>query len=711
MDVEPNISKNPLLSYPPVHHWLNEKVFAVGWLNCLTYYKMKESVVVKGIEVLKNVEIIKNFKLEDDFMIAGISFIQHDTMVEKNPEIVLYGMHKNNNDTSRCESVVSLNAPPSTIMSGDGEGNVGKVNVKILKGITSTDYITTAEDIIDMNGLSANQLYRLKMYGVPYDKEYFLVGERCIIKALATTLNERLEWRIENELLFEAVEFAKQYRSLLDRESVIHAGRKLMEKLLRDTDYISASDQLPSICNKDKSEWKYMFNAYKMEGILYLFSYALSCDKPILEKEYYQEVIEDALKRNAVIFRKIIETWDQNLYDHKIVMNKLKMVLAKLPKKGPPEINQRRRELLLAMARLLTYEKDYEMAADIYIKACDKFIFNWIGQHNVYNTIKERLPELMKISKNDTIQLIYDNDADPKVVLHELRNHQDYQLDFLLSLFERGEGAEYGNLAVELFVKCRKEDLLQFLQKNDNYIIREATNICRRDKMFEELIYLLSRSGFESLKEALNIIIDEFKDINRAIRFCKENHGDGELWGYLLSFCEQTPQVVKDILEQAGTSIDPLTIIENINEKLQIPDLTKSLIRLTKACEIEIDNLEICSHILIEDINSKYAACVNRKPIYVNILKEDKCNLCNHILDKDSDICLFQCGHSFHHQCLSLEANKVSSNKKISIPSIYDVLNASGSLSEKDLLCNDDSNPFLENTVEEPAYFCTICDK
>uniref|UniRef100_A0A0K0EPK9 Vacuolar protein sorting-associated protein 41 n=1 Tax=Strongyloides stercoralis TaxID=6248 RepID=A0A0K0EPK9_STRER len=619
LDVEPNISRSPLLTYQPVHLWLNDKTLIVGWLNCLTYYKMKEHNIVKGIEVLKKIEITKNYKLEGNFMIAGISYMQNDLLSKKNPELILYGMYKNEG-ISRCGSVGSLNAPPPSIVTVDGENFIGKVNVKIIKSLTKEDFIVTAEDIIDMNGVLPNQLHRLKMFGIPYDKEYYLLGDRCLIKAIATTLNERLDWRMENDLLFEAVDFAKQYQSLLDKESVIHVGRKLMEKLLRESDYITASDYLSIICNKDKSEWKYMFNIYRMEGILYLFSYAMSSDKPILEKEYYQEVIEDALNKNATIFRKIVETWDKNLYNYKDIIEKLKIILAKLPKDNTPEINVIRRHFLLSMARLSTYDKDYELAADIYIKACDKFIFNWIGQNNAYSVIKERLPELMNISKYDTIQLIFDNEADPKTVLYELRGIPDYQLDFLLALFERGDGAEYGNLAVELFVRCRKEKLLHFLQTNDNYIIREATNICRREKMYEELIYLLSRSGFESLKEAIEIIVNEFNDINRAIRFCKENHGDGELWGYLLSFCNQTPQIVKDILEEAGTSIDPLTIVENIDEKLEIPELTLSLIRLIKACEIEIDNMEIGLKILTNDINQKYDSCISKKPVFVDIV-------------------------------------------------------------------------------------------
>ena len=60
-------------------------------------------------------------------------------------------------------------------------------------------------------------------------------------------------------------------------------------------------------------------------------------------------------------------------------------------------------------------------------------------------------------------------------------------------------------MLVGLYAKYEPKKLLPFLKNCNNYHIQEAFDICKREKFYPEMVYLLGKIG--NTLDALNIIM------------------------------------------------------------------------------------------------------------------------------------------------------------------------------------------------------------
>lgn len=82
-------------------------------------------------------------------------------------------------------------------------------------------------------------------------------------------------------------------------------------------------------------------------------------------------------------------------------------------------------------------------------------------------------------------------------------------------------------MLLELHADFDRDKLLPFLRRSDHYPIQHALNICQERRLFPEMVHLLARMG--NTKEALVLMMEQLRDIQQAIDFCKEQD-DQELW-------------------------------------------------------------------------------------------------------------------------------------------------------------------------------------
>lgn len=101
---------------------------------------------------------------------------------------------------------------------------------------------------------------------------------------------------------------------------------------------------------------------------------------------------------------------------------------------------------------------------------------------------------------------------------------------------------------------------------------------------YDELIYLYAKTG--EVKKALYLIIDRLKNVHKAIDFAKEQD-DPELWENLLDYSMDKPSFIRGLLEQAGTAINPITLVRRIPEGLEIPGLREGLTHMMKEHDIQ----------------------------------------------------------------------------------------------------------------------------
>jgi vacuolar protein sorting-associated protein 41 len=96
--------------------------------------------------------------------------------------------------------------------------------------------------------------------------------------------------------------------------------------------------------------------------------------------------------------------------------------------------------------------------------------------------------------------------------------------------------------------------------------------------------YLLSKTG--QTKRALYLIIDKLGDVSEAISFAKDQ-GDPDLWDDLLDYSMDKPRFIRGLLEEVGTSIDPIKLVKRIPEGLEIEGLREGIHRMIREYEIQ----------------------------------------------------------------------------------------------------------------------------
>ncbi|KAL6720978.1 Vacuolar protein sorting-associated protein 41 [Lecanora helva] len=142
----------------------------------------------------------------------------------------------------------------------------------------------------------------------------------------------------------------------------------------------------------------------------------------------------------------------------------------------------------------------------------------------------------------------------------------------------------HADTAITLFAAYSRPLLLPFLKTSTSYTLSHASSLCRLHHFTPELVYLLSKEGRTT--SALRLIIDSIGDVRMAIEFCKEQN-DTSLWDDLLDYSMSKPSFIRGLLQEIGTSIDPLKLVQRIPLGLEIEGLKEGLGRMLREYEVQ----------------------------------------------------------------------------------------------------------------------------
>lgn len=143
---------------------------------------------------------------------------------------------------------------------------------------------------------------------------------------------------------------------------------------------------------------------------------------------------------------------------------------------------------------------------------------------------------------------------------------------------------DFADTALPLFAEYERELLFTFLKASQSYTLSLATSICEKRDYVPEQVYLLAKEG--RTKRALAVIIEKLDNASQAIAFAKEQD-DADLWDDLLNYSMKRPGFVRALLEEVGTTIDPITLVRRIPEGLEIVGLKQSLARMIREYELQ----------------------------------------------------------------------------------------------------------------------------
>ena len=88
-------------------------------------------------------------------------------------------------------------------------------------------------------------------------------------------------------------------------------------------------------------------------------------------------------------------------------------------------------------------------------------------------------------------------------------------------------------------------------------------------------------------KQALNLITTRLENVDQAIEFCKE-HNDRELWEDLIAHSIDKPSFITGLLNNIGTHVDPIILIRQIREGMEIPGLRDSLVKILQDYNLQV---------------------------------------------------------------------------------------------------------------------------
>lgn len=245
------------------------------------------------------------------------------------------------------------------------------------------------------------------------------------------------------------------------------------------------------------------------------------------------------------------------------------------------------------------------------------------------------------------------NNIPPEIVVQQLEQRQEYMYMYLHELDKVDNSGKFHWKLVNLYAKYNRDYLLPFLKRSNNYPIPEAFDVCKRELFYEEMVFLLGRMG--NTREALNIIMQNIKDIKIAIDFCKERD-DSDLWNDLIEESLEKPEIVTRLLDGIVGYVNPEYLVDKIKVGQEIPYLRQSLIKMLSDYSLQDSIHNGCNDILVTDYFNLQEKLIRSQRRALFISTDNTCGKCNRdIIVKDplkTNIVVFNCRHYFHESCL-----------------------------------------------------------
>ncbi|KAI0974676.1 hypothetical protein F4678DRAFT_420481 [Xylaria arbuscula] len=422
--------------------------------------------------------------------------------------------------------------------------------------------------------------------------------------------------------IFSVIEPQKVPNSPVEKEKQ-RIGELWIQELLDDGDWGKAARIVGMVVKTpDRWEkWVYTFaGAKKFDEIVnYIPSEPMH---PPIPGTIYEIVLGHYLRTDKPRFKELHERWGPELFSSQeiatAIENQLKFRDVREDSIEDGEKGRDWRIVMESLAHLHEVNGKYRDALKCYIKLQDADSAMRLIRDNhladavaddVASFIALRVPEAylsrMSIEElaeatSEAITLLVDETQRGLIRLETVVSQLEKKnLNLYLYFYFRGLWYEYrerpadetisliddfADLAVRIFALHDRELLMDFLKVSTSYTFEKAVQECEHANYIPELVYLYSKTG--QMKRALYLIIDRLGDVSRAIAFAKEQD-DPDLWEDLLEYSMDKPRFIRGLLEEVGTSINPITLVRRIPEGLEIPGLREGLKHIMKEHEIQ----------------------------------------------------------------------------------------------------------------------------
>ena len=375
---------------------------------------------------------------------------------------------------------------------------------------------------------------------------------------------------------------------------------------------------------------------------------------PPLPSVVYELMLGHYVQTDRLRLGELLERWPPELFDAGVVIEAIESKLkAGDVREDSAETEQDWRILMDGLAKLYLANGQPRKALSCYIRLQDgDATMSLIAEYHLVSAVSDDIPGfiLLRVSKSqqksaplselstatlEPIRLLvaeaHHGLVQPEIVLQQLNKRYGMPNPFLFFYFralwtgdtpqdsqetstpkaateERLlaiEGktlvSDHADTAVRLFAEYDRQLLMEFLKSSQSYDLALASKLCEERKFIPELVHLLSKEGRTA--KALRLIIDSLNDVSQAISFAKEQN-DASLWDDLLDYSMNKPRFIRGLLEEVGTSIDPLKLVKRIPLGLEIEGLREGLGRMLREYEVHESISEGVARVLRGEVNA-----------------------------------------------------------------------------------------------------------
>ncbi|KAI0007156.1 hypothetical protein F4779DRAFT_629326 [Xylariaceae sp. FL0662B] len=400
-------------------------------------------------------------------------------------------------------------------------------------------------------------------------------------------------------------------------------GELWVQELVEEGNWDRAAEVIAMVVNTPDRWEKWIYNfagAKKFDAIVnYIPSEPM---RPPIPGTIYEIVLGHYIRTDKPRFKELLDRWGTELFGINeittVLENQLKFRDVREDTVEDGEKGRDWRIVMESLARLHEANGRYRQALKCYIKLQDAdSAMRLIRDNHLADAVTDDVPSFIALrvseaelsrmdipeldeATSEAITLLVDEAyrglIKPDIVVDQLERKN---LNLYLYFYFRGIWQQYrerpvdetvslldnfADLAVRMFTLFDRELLMDFLKVSTSYRFEQAVQECEQVNYIPELVYLYSKTG--QMKRALYLIIDRLGDVSQAIGFAKEQD-DPDLWEDLLNYSMDKPRFIRGLLEEVGTSIDPITLIRRIPEGLEIPGLREGLKHIMKEHEIQ----------------------------------------------------------------------------------------------------------------------------
>uniref|UniRef100_A0A8C2CTA2 VPS41 subunit of HOPS complex n=1 Tax=Cyprinus carpio TaxID=7962 RepID=A0A8C2CTA2_CYPCA len=430
-----------------------------------------------------------------------------------------------------------------------------------------------SSDALTVRNFQENQCRDYRLEHSEGESLFYIISPKDIVVAKERDQDDHIDWLLEKKKYEEALMAAEISFKNIKRHDKI--GMAYINHLVERGDYDAAARKCQKVLGKNMDLWENEVYRFKTIGQLKV---SLSAFLLLFLTQGFATLIRE---------------WPGELYNNMAIVQAVNEHLKKDPTNSM---------LLTTLAELYTYDQRYDRALEIYLKLRHKDVYQLIHKHNLFSSIKDKIVLLMDFDKEKAVDMLLDNEDKISMdkVVEELKDRPELLHVYLHKLFKRDhhKGQKYHERQISLYAEFDRPNLLPFLRESMHCPLEKALEICQQRHFVEETVFLLSRMG--NCRRALQMIMEELADVDKAIEFAKEQD-DRELWEDLISYSIDKPPFITGLLNNIGTHVDPILLIHRIKEGMEIPNLRDSLVKILQDYNLQILLREGCKKILVAD--------------------------------------------------------------------------------------------------------------